>query len=250
LHGVEDGLRDLAQVAGVGVDERELPLEPDRRALRARERDRGAPGERGAHRGPSWRASSPGGASSGSTTSTCWEPPTRVSTIVALASPVSASWRRSCSGVTAVPRFLIVRRPTPRARRYARRRLSPNGMVSSTRYPRARPSARPVASSAAGGPVGAGAGGGCSAVTAVPRFLAGRRRAPRARRYARRRLSPNGRVSSARYPRARPSARPVASSAAGESVVTYAIVRSSRRPPSPRAAWATSPARITAPSGS
>src|SRR5690606_29133117 len=185
LHGVEDGLRDLAQVAGVGVDERELPLEPDRRALRARERDRGAPGERGAHRGPSWRASSPGGASSGSTTSTCWEPPTRVSTIVALASPVSASWRRSCSGVTAVPRFLIVRRPTPRARRYARRRLSPNGMVSSTRYPRARPSARPVASSAAGG-----------------------------------------------------------------SVVTYAIVRSSRRPPSPRAAWATSPARITAPSGS
>src|SRR5690606_39350165 len=87
LHGVEDGLRDLAQVAGVGVDERELPLEPDRRALRARERDRGPPGQRGAHRGPSWRASSPGGASGGSTTSTCREPPTRVSTIVARGSP-------------------------------------------------------------------------------------------------------------------------------------------------------------------
>src|SRR5690606_5378145 len=101
-HGVEDRLRDLAQVAGVRVDQRELPLEPDGRALRPRERDRGAARE-GAHRGPSWvapRTASAGGAPSGSTTSTCWDPPTRVRTIVAVASPVSASWRRSCSGVT------------------------------------------------------------------------------------------------------------------------------------------------------
>ena len=38
LDGVEDGLRDLAEVARVLVDERELPLDADGRALGRRER--------------------------------------------------------------------------------------------------------------------------------------------------------------------------------------------------------------------
>ena len=38
-HGVEHGLRDLTKVAGVRVDERELPLDADGRPLGLRERD-------------------------------------------------------------------------------------------------------------------------------------------------------------------------------------------------------------------
>ena len=64
--------------------------------------------------------------------STCWLPCTRVTTIVAVASPRRSSWARSSSGTTAVPRFLIVSLPTPRSRSAVRSRLTPNGITSST----------------------------------------------------------------------------------------------------------------------
>ena len=51
-------------------------------------------------------------------------PATRVSTIVASVSPVSASRLRSWSGTTSTPRFLIVSVPTPRSRSAARSAFS------------------------------------------------------------------------------------------------------------------------------
>src|SRR5690606_18782110 len=112
VHGGEPRVGDLAQVAGVRVDGPELPLDPEGGAVRRGEGQR---------------------AHSASTTMMCWAPAIRVRTSVAASSPRSASWERSASGVTAVPRFLMVTRPTPRSRRYARRRLTLNGIESSTR---------------------------------------------------------------------------------------------------------------------
>ena len=99
-HGRQDRLGRLSQVAGVGVDQRDLPLDADGGPLRPRERQ----GHRCGHQ-------------AGSTTSTCWLPATRVRTIVPALLPRRSSWRRSCSGTTAVPRFLMVSRPTSRSRR-------------------------------------------------------------------------------------------------------------------------------------
>ncbi len=56
---------------------------------------------------------------SGSTSSAVPSPATRVSTIVAAASPCRPRRRRRSSGTTSTPRFLIVSGPTPRARRAA-----------------------------------------------------------------------------------------------------------------------------------
>jgi hypothetical protein len=51
---------------------------------------------------------------------------------VASASPVSRICRRSSSGVTAVPRFLTVNRPTPRSRSRVRSRFTEKGSTSVT----------------------------------------------------------------------------------------------------------------------
>src|SRR5699024_210603 len=83
-HRLEDGLGHLAQVTAAGVDEGQLPLDAEGRALRGCEGD--------LHQ-------------TGSTRRTCWFPPTLVSTTVASASPRRSSCLRSCSGTTAVPRF-------------------------------------------------------------------------------------------------------------------------------------------------
>src|SRR4029078_12773121 len=83
---------------------------------------------------PGDRQQGPADHDSGRTSSMLCSPATRVSTTVASASPRSRSCLRSSSGVTAVPRFFTVTRPTPRSRRSPRSRFTPNGSTSVTSY--------------------------------------------------------------------------------------------------------------------